>query len=90
MTDLLIRNLDPELAATLERRARAHARDVSEEARELLSQGLGLNPLGVARGGPPPGLGMGTWLQSLLPPEYRGDDLVFEAPGPVRPPPDFE
>jgi len=33
---------------------------------------------------------MGTWMFSLLPQEYRGDDLVFEAPGDVRAPPDFE
>jgi hypothetical protein len=33
---------------------------------------------------------LGTELLNLVPPEYRGDDLVFEIPGRPRRPPDFK
>lgn len=90
MSNLLIRDLDPEMTRTLEQRARNHDRDASEEARHLLRQSLGLqNPETNHFVGPPPGMGMGTWMRSLVPPECRGDDLVFEVDSPESPPPDF-
>ena len=81
MTDLLIRKIDPKLKRELEKRARAHGRSLSEEVKTLL---------GKALGGPAPQKKMGTWMFSLLPEEYRGDDLVFERNDLVSPPPDFE
>jgi hypothetical protein len=35
-------------------------------------------------------VGMGTYLYSLMRDEDRGDDLVFEYPGDIPKPPDFE
>jgi plasmid stability protein len=83
MTDLLIRKIDRKLKNELEKRARANGRSLSDEAKTLLNQAV--NPHG-----PPPGIGMGTWMRSLLPPEYRGDDLVFEYKGDFPKPPDFD
>jgi hypothetical protein len=81
MSDLLIRNIDPHLKRQLEESARAHHRSLSEEARLLLKSAL-LQPAAPRK--------MGTELFNLIPPEYRGDDLVFEIPGEIRKPPDFE
>jgi plasmid stability protein len=41
MTDLLIRNLDPQLKRKLQARARKHGRSLSDEAKELLERELG-------------------------------------------------
>jgi hypothetical protein len=68
MTDLLIRDIDPDLMLLIEQRARTHNRNVSEEHDRK----------------------MGTWMRNLVPPEYRGDDLVFEYRDPGSPPPDFD
>ncbi len=81
MTDLLIRNIDPHLKRQLEESARNHRRSLSEEARILLKKAL-LEPSDERK--------MGTALFNLVPEEYRGDDLVFEVPGDVSSPPDFE
>lgn len=81
MTDLLIRNVDPKLKRELEKRARANGRSLSEEAKTLLERGTAK---------PAAGVGFGTKLFSMLPDEFRGDDLVFEVDEPVRKPPDFE
>ncbi len=81
MTDLLIRKIDPKLKRALEKRARAHGRSLSDEAQALIDEGLNKRE---------PQRKMGTWMRSLLPAEYRGDDLVFEIEGPVREPPDFK
>jgi hypothetical protein len=80
MTDLLIRKIKPKLKRELEKRARAHGRSLSDEAQSVLDNALS----------PEPPMKMGTWMFSLLPQEYRGDDLVFEVPGDVRAPPEFE
>lgn len=91
MSDLLIHDLDPDVQRSLEQRAQAHDRDVVEEAKAILRSGLGIAEAGLAIGKrPPPGMGMGTWMRSLVPPEYRGDDLVFEVDSPESPPPDFD
>ena len=81
MTDLLIRNIDPHLKRQLEESARSHRRSLSEEARILLKKALS-EPSDERK--------MGTVLFNLVPEEYRGDDLVFEVPGEVSKPPDFE
>ncbi len=83
MADLLIRNLDPELKRKLQERARAHKRSLSEEAQQLLNDAVKIKK-------PKPAVGLGTYMASLIPPEYRGDDLVFEVPGGLSEPPDFE
>jgi hypothetical protein len=80
MTDLLIRKIKSKLKRELEKRARAHGRSLSDEAQSVLDKALN----------PEPPMKMGTWMFSLLPEEYRGDDLVFEVPGDMSAPPDFE
>lgn len=81
MSDLLIRDIDPDLKRLIEQRARTHDRNLSEEAKALIRAGLAV---------PEEGRKMGTWMRSLVRPEDRGDDLVFEVSGPESPPPDFE
>ena len=81
MTDMLIRKVDPKLKREIEKRARAHGRSLSDEAKIVLQRGLSV---------PEPPLKMGTYLMSLLPEEYRGDDLVFEYRSDIGRPPEFE
>jgi plasmid stability protein len=82
MSDLLIRNIKPQLKRQLAERARKHGQSLSAEAQELIQRGLSV---------PSPERDMGEWLYSLLPEQYRGDDLVFEIPDDgVVTPPDFE
>jgi hypothetical protein len=83
MSDLLIRNIKPQLKRKLAERAKKHGQSLSAEAQELLEQGL--------QTAPSPEKNFAEWLYSLVPEEYRGDDLVFEIPddGEFRPP-DFE
>ncbi len=80
MTDMLIRKIDPKLKREIERRAREHGRSLSDEAKIVLQRGLNV---------PDHPLKLGTYLTSLLPNEFRGDDLVFEIPDDVSEPPDF-
>jgi plasmid stability protein len=77
---LLIRNIDPQLRRTLADRARSHGRSLSEEAKILLENEV-FGPLHQRK--------IGTVLMSLIREEYRSDDLVFEVPGKVSQPPDF-
>ena len=81
MTDLLIRDIDAEMKRQIEERANTHRRSLSDEAKALIRKGLA---------GQEEELKLGTALCNLVAPEDRGDDLVFEFPEPVRPPPDFE
>jgi plasmid stability protein len=81
VTDLLIRKIDPKLKRELEKRARANGRSLSDEAKTVLDKAIN-------KGGSPKE--MGTLMFNLLPAEYRGDDLVFEVPGEIGEPPDFE
>jgi plasmid stability protein len=81
MADLLIREIDPKLKNDLKKRARAHGHSLSDEAKLLLD---------IALNRPEPPQKMGTWMRSLLPPEFRGDDLVFEIEDEVRDPPDLK
>jgi plasmid stability protein len=85
MADLLIRNIEPELKRQIEERAQARRRSLSDEAKRLIRKGL-LEPK-VAPGGDRK---LGTAMLELVQPEDRGDDLIFELPGEIRNPPDFE
>jgi hypothetical protein len=80
MKYLLIQDIDPEFYRLLEERAWLNGRSLAEEVEWLMREGLA-SPNSKIR--------MGTWMSNLVPPEYRGDDLVFEARGPESPPPDF-
>jgi hypothetical protein len=80
-SDLLIRKVDAKLKRDLKARAREHGRSMSEEAKAALRRGLAEDP--TRRG-------FGTRLFSMLPDEFRGDDLVFEVPSRPLEPPDFE
>ncbi len=80
-SDLLIRKLDARLKRKLAQRARAHGRSMSDEAKAMLDEAL--------EAATPPKK-MGTWMRSLLPAEFRGDDFVFEVQDDVREPPDFK
>jgi hypothetical protein len=82
MADLLIRNIEPSLKRQLEERARKHGRSLSDEAKTLIRRGVTETDQEA---------GFGTRLFSLLPDEFRSDDLVFERPDDtVEPPPGFE
>jgi plasmid stability protein len=81
MSDLLIRGIDPHLKRQLEESARRHRRSLSEEARLLLKKAL-LQPASERK--------MGTAMLSLVPKEFRSDNLVFEIPEDVSKPPKFE
>ena len=81
MTDLLIREIDPELKEALKQRARAHGRSLSDEVKAVLDDALRR---------PEPPKKMGTWMASLVRPEDRGDDLVFEYRGDFPKPPEFD
>lgn len=81
MADLLIRKIDPKLKDKLKKHARAHGRSLSDEVKTVLD---------TAMKGPEPERKMGTWMRSLLPAEFRGDDLVFEYSGEFPKPPEFD
>jgi plasmid stability protein len=80
MTNLLVRDIDPELKRLLEERARVHRRSLSDEAKALIRSGIAKQP---------PELGLGTRLFSMLDAEWRGDDLVFELPHDLTEPVEF-
>ncbi len=79
MSDLLIRNIDPELKRRLEELARRDGRSLSDEAKLLLNRGLGESL---------PGRPVGTALVEL----FRSiGPLEIEARRELpRVPPDFE
>jgi plasmid stability protein len=81
MADLLVRNISAGLKREIERRARRHRRNLSDETKVLIRKGLA--------GGEQPEK-VGTFLFSLLEDKYRGDDLIFERNDLVSPPPNFE
>jgi plasmid stability protein len=91
--DLLVRDIEDDLKQLIEDSARAHRRSLSEEVKSLVRVGLdaavrasSAGSVGEAKAP----VDMGTYLYSLLPEEYRGDDLVFEIKGDISPPRDFE
>lgn len=80
MTDILIRKVDPKLKNALKKRAREHGRSLSDEVKAVLDKAMEVQSPKK----------MGTWLSSLMRPEDRGDDLIFEYRGDFPKPPDFE
>ena len=89
MSDLLIPDLDPGLRRALERLARVHERAVAEEARAILENSVASAEAEPGAGErPPPGMGLGTWMFSLVPPEFRVD-LDYDYPDVPSDPPDF-
>jgi plasmid stability protein len=86
MSDLLIQDLDPELARQLEESACKHGRGLSDEAKWLLQK----SPLREALTAGAGGRKLGTLMRQLLPPEYRSDDYVFEIRGEASKPPEFD
>jgi plasmid stability protein len=81
MPDLLIRKIPPQLKRQIEENARKHNRSLSEEAKLLIQRAL-------AAGADDRKLG--TLMSQLLAPEDRSDEYIFEVPGDVSRPPDFE
>jgi antitoxin FitA len=81
VSDLLVRDIDDDLKQLIEDSAREHRRSLSEEVKVLLREKLIRSQDGRK---------LGTEMFSLVRPEDRGDDLVFEIREEVRPPPDFE
>jgi plasmid stability protein len=81
MPDLIIRDMDAEMLRQIEARASANGRSLSDEIKTLIYKGLTLQKDDRK---------LGTLLSSLVAPEDWGDDLVFEHPEPIRPPPDLE
>jgi hypothetical protein len=87
MSDMLIRDVDPQMQSEIEARARESDQTLSDEVKGLLRWALEQKPR--KRIEIPPGK-LGTYLFSLLEDEFRGDDLVFEVDDIPAPPPDFE
>ena len=85
MADLLIRNVEPELKRQIAKRAGVHRRSLSAEAKLLIRKGISesKSELNDERK-------LGTVMLELIRPEDRGDDLIFEIPGAVSKPPEFE
>jgi len=80
MTDLLIRDIDPQLKRQIEESAEKHSQSLSEEAKLLIRKGLNESKQDRKLGS--------EMFDSILP-EDRGDDLVFEYRGNFPKPPDF-
>ena len=81
MPDLLVRDIDDDLKRLIEDRARSHRRSLSDEVKALLRERLVQTHDGRK---------LGSEMFNLVRPEDRGDDLVFEIPGEVSPPPDLK
>lgn len=81
MPDLLVRDIEDDLKQLIEDSAREHKRSLSEEVKSLIRKALEM---------PDKPVGMGTYLYSLVRPEDRGEDLVFEIKGEIPDPPDLK
>jgi plasmid stability protein len=81
MADLLIRDIEAPLKQRLEESARKNNRSLSDEVKLLLQRALATGTDDRK---------LGTLMRRSLPPESRSDDYVFEVPGEVSRPPDFE
>jgi hypothetical protein len=75
MSDMLMRNVDSRLRRQVKESARRNHRSLSDELKALVRRGLETSP--SHRTEIPPGK-LGTYMFSLVPEEFRGDDLVFE------------
>ncbi|MPZ59068.1 MAG: hypothetical protein GEU91_21785 [Rhizobiales bacterium] len=84
MADMLMRDVDPSLKRRIKESARRSQHSLSDELKDLVRRGLETKP--PERPVIPPGK-LGTYMFSLVPDEYRGDDLIFEVeeyPKPVE------
>jgi hypothetical protein len=91
MSDLLIKDVDPELMHKLEESAKTHSKSLSDEAKSLIRNELeAISPIVAESNETKEECGLGTKMFNLIHPEDRGDDLVFEIRGEASEPPDFE
>ena len=81
MTDLLIRDIDPQLKRQIEESAQKHSQSLSDEAKTLIRRALNESK---------PDRKLGSEMFDSILPEDRGEDLVFEYRGSFSKPPDFE
>jgi plasmid stability protein len=81
MPNLLVRDIEDDLKRLIEDSAREHRRSLSEEVKMLLRERL-VDARDDRK--------LGTEMFNLVRPEDRGDDLVFEVPGEISAPADFE
>jgi hypothetical protein len=75
MSDMLVRNVDASLRRRIKESARRNQKSLSDEVKDLVRRGLDTTP--PQRKHIPEGT-LGTYLYSLVPEEFRGDDLIFE------------
>ena len=81
MASITIRNLDNDVRTRLRVLAAKHGRSMEEEARLILAQAVGRQPV--------PAKGLGTALHELFKP-FGGVDLELPPREPMREPPRFE
>ena len=81
MASITIRNLDNDVKTRLRVLAAKHGRSMEEEARLILAQAVGREPV--------PAKGLGTALHELFKP-FGGVDLKLPPREPMREPPRFE
>jgi len=82
MSDILVRNIRPELKREIEERARRNKRSLSREIEALLQRSLALSSSTE--------VGLGTQLSRLVPKEYWTEDFIQPRDDTERPPPDFK
>ncbi len=82
MSDILIRNVRPELKREIEERAQRNKRSLSQEIEALLQRSLAISE--------PAEPGVGTKLAQIFPKEYRMENFLPPRDPAERPPPDFE
>jgi plasmid stability protein len=88
MSDILIRNVRPELKREIEELARAHKRSLSREIETLLQRAL--DQTKPTESSELEG-GLGTELARLFPKELRSEDFIPPSrDDPERPPPTFD
>lgn len=80
MSDLLVRDIDDDLKQWIADRSKASGRSLSAEVRDLLRAAKERDVSGRA---------FVRDLLALVDEKYKGDDLVFEFPHPLRDPPDL-
>ncbi|MBM3576967.1 MAG: hypothetical protein FJX40_04720 [Alphaproteobacteria bacterium] len=87
MTDILLRDVPPEMKRQIEDLAHGHKRSISSEAKALLERSLAqsVRPEGARGAG-----GLGTRLKCLVQQEDWTDDFIQPRDQSDRAPPDFE
>jgi hypothetical protein len=82
MSDILIRDVAPDLKRQIEERARANKRSLSREIEALLQRALSVSKSSE--------YGLGDELAQLVPQEYWTDEFIQPRDNAERPGPDFE